>query len=56
MVTTKKEKEFIEKIVELSKVMGYSLSHEDEQGGFIIEGYSDENIDWLRHAHSQGEI
>lgn len=41
---------FINEIIAVYKKYGLSLSHEDAQGGFIIEKYKDENINWLRES------
>jgi hypothetical protein len=50
---SKKSKEpvdFLEEIKTLSKEYKYSLSHEDNQGAFIIEDYKEDNIKWLSDA------
>lgn len=41
---------FIEEVLKLSKEYGYSISHEDIHGAFIIEPYDENNIDWLKGA------
>ena len=41
---------FINKICELSKEYGLSISHQDSQGAFIIEKYDEVNINWLKNA------
>jgi hypothetical protein len=38
---------FLDEIKEVCKKHGLSISHEDSQGGFIIEKYSDSNLEWL---------
>jgi hypothetical protein len=45
--------EFIEEIVALSKRFGFSLSHEDGHGSFIVETFTQHNVDWLRDADDQ---
>lgn len=40
--------EFINKICELSKEYGLSISHQDSHGAFIIEKYAEVNINWLK--------
>ncbi len=42
---------FLKEIVKVSKKHGFSISHEDFQGAFIIEKISDENIDWIENSH-----
>jgi hypothetical protein len=32
---------------------GMSLSHEDTEGGFIVEPYSEANVAWLRQARDE---
>ena len=51
MAMTDKEKAFIEEIVSISRKHGLCLVHEDGQGSFIIEEYSESNITWLRAAN-----
>lgn len=38
---------FLDEIYAICKKYNLSLSHEDCQGGFIIEPYKEANIDWL---------
>lgn len=38
---------FLNEIDLLCQKYGYSLSHEDGHGGFIIEKYNENNIKWL---------
>lgn len=40
----------ITQILVLCKQLGISISHEDYQGGFIIEPWSEANASWLRGA------
>jgi len=49
MKKQRKEK-FIDELIKLCKKHGLSLAHEDSQGSFIIEEYSDENIQWVKEA------
>jgi len=44
------EQEFIEEILKLYKKYNLSISHEDNQGAFIITRYSKENENWFREA------
>jgi hypothetical protein len=39
--------EFLEDIVKVYKKHGLSLAHEDGHGSFIVEPYSEKNIEWL---------
>jgi hypothetical protein len=41
---------FIESIIKLCKEHGFSISHEDGQGAFVIEEADEGNFDWLREA------
>jgi len=44
------ERSFLEDIVAVYKKHNLSLSHEDKQGGFLVEPYSQSNVDWLFQA------
>ena len=46
----KKVKQFLEDIKQVCKNHNLSISHEDGHGGFIIEQYDEDNIDWLSNA------
>jgi len=48
--TPKEVKAFIEDIINLSKKHNLSISHEDIGGGFRIEKYKEDNIDWFKDA------
>lgn len=48
-------KAFLVEIVSVCKKHGYSISHEDAYGAFIIEGYSDKNMEWLCNASNNVE-
>lgn len=39
---------FLKEYEELCRRHNVSISHEDQHGGFIIEAYSDDNIDCLK--------
>jgi hypothetical protein len=41
---------FICTIEKICKMYGLSISHEDENGAFIIQEYKDSNIQWLKQA------
>lgn len=41
---------FLEDIKQVCLKHNMSISHEDGHGSFIIEEYSDDNIDWLYNA------
>jgi hypothetical protein len=41
---------FLEEVDKLCERFGLSISHEDCQGGFIIEPYYKANIEWLKQA------
>jgi hypothetical protein len=49
------KKEFIEDIIKLYEKYNLSIAHEDTQGAFIITGYSEENVKWMRDAIVSGE-
>lgn len=42
---------FLSEIVDVSRRHGLSLSHEDSQGGFLVEPLDERNIDWLLLAY-----
>lgn len=44
----KKVEEYLQEIINLSKIYNLSISHEDCMGGFIIENYNESNINWLK--------
>lgn len=43
--------EFFNEIDTVCKKYGFSISHEDCHGAFIIEDYDKSNMEWLRDAH-----
>ena len=43
--------QFIDTICDVCKDYGFSISHEDSHGSFIIEKYNDTNIDRFRNAN-----
>ena len=47
---TKKVIKFLQEIEEVCKKYHLSISHEDGHGSFIIEKYSDYNIEWIKEA------
>jgi hypothetical protein len=49
--TPKEVINFFNEIENICKTYGYSISHEDGHGAFIIEGYDPTNINWLKSAH-----
>ena len=44
-------KQFFKDIEDVCKKHGYSISHEDGHGAFMIEEYSEFNINWFKNAH-----
>lgn len=46
---------FIEEVLEVCKKHGFSISHEDCHGGFVINKYSVQNADWLMAASDETE-
>lgn len=42
---------FLNDIAIVCKQHGMSISHEDSQGAFIVEKFSDDKADWLADAH-----
>jgi hypothetical protein len=49
-IENKKIDNSLNDIKEVCKKHGLSISHEDGQGGFIIDHYSDKDIEWLFQA------
>ena len=45
-----KQIDFLNDIKMICEKHNLSISHEDENGGFIIEKFSKKNIDWLFDA------
>ena len=50
VIKPKKMKDFLNEIEQTCKKYNLSISHEDSQGGFIIESYDEYNIKWLKDA------
>lgn len=48
--TPKTVANFFEEIEAVCKKHGYSISHEDRHGAFIVEKFSSDNIGWLKDA------
>ena len=42
--------DFIRQYEELCIKTGITISHEDEQGSFILESFNSEDIEWLKGA------
>lgn len=49
-VENKEVNAFLKEIVKVCKERGFSLSHEDTHGAFIVEKYDNGNIRWLMEA------
>ena len=49
-VENKKVNAFLEEIAEVCQEHGFSLSHEDTHGAFIVEKHNNDNIQWLMEA------
>lgn len=45
-----KIEKFLDEIAVVCEKHGFSIGHEDSQGGFTIEMYQKSNIDWLNDA------
>ena len=43
---------FLADIISVCREHGFSISHEDVHGSFVIEDYSDDNMQWLCSAVS----
>lgn len=41
---------FLDEIEKISRKYGLSIAHEDEQGAFLIDKFSDEKMEWLKAA------
>lgn len=41
---------FLNELEELYKKYGFSIGHEDSQGGFIIEDFDESNVEWIKDA------
>ncbi|MDQ7062592.1 MAG: hypothetical protein Q9M43_16325 [Sulfurimonas sp.] len=48
--TIKQKEAFLDELISVYNRYGYSLSHEDTQGGFKIDNLSSENIEWLKES------
>ncbi len=42
---------FIQEVLAVCRSHGFSISHEDSHGAFIIENYTASRDNWLRAAH-----
>lgn len=49
-------KSFYEELIALFKKYDLSISHEDCYGGFIINNYDENNVNWLTNASLEAEI
>lgn len=49
------KQKFLASLIEVYEEYGLSLSHEDGQGGFIVEELSAHNVEWLREAYIRSE-
>lgn len=45
-----KERRFLEAVAEVCRQHGFSISHEDAHGAFVVEPYSDDLVRWLMDA------
>lgn len=41
---------FIAEVIAVCKRHGFSIAHEDSQGGFLIERFDEDNAKWLMQA------
>lgn len=48
--------EFIEKISVVCMEFGFSISHEDGYGAFIVTGYNKTDDDWIREAFDHTDV
>ena len=46
-IPNKKVDDFLDEIEKICLKFDFSISHEDNHGGFIIENYDSDNIEWL---------
>lgn len=49
-ITEADAKNFLEELCIICRRYNLSLAHEDTQGGFIVEHYSEHNEAWLKEA------
>lgn len=49
-MTVEKKEAYLKELVEVGRRHGLTLSHEDFQGGFLVEGPSEYNERWLLDA------
>ena len=47
---SEKIKKFLNALEKVCEKHGFSLGHEDGHGGFIVEVYHTDNIDWMKAA------
>lgn len=50
-VADKRIDDFLQEIASVCKRHGFSISHEDEHGAFVIEAYDEAKIEWLMGAY-----
>lgn len=55
-VNNEKIKVFLDDIEAVCRKHGLSISHEDYQGGFVIEKFSLKNMTWLKNASDGMEV
>lgn len=56
MNNKKRIENFMKEYEELCVKHGLSLSHEDCEGGFIIDEYNQENVEWVKEATNGFEM
>jgi hypothetical protein len=42
---------FLDELELLYRKYGLSIAHEDNHGAFIIERFSEDNLEWIKCAH-----
>ena len=50
---TEEVKNYLRELIEVSRRHNMSLSHEDSQGAFIVEKFSEDNAHWLLTAFNE---
>lgn len=47
-ISDKTKNDFLTELFELYRKYGVSISHEDSNGGFILNNYSEEDVSWMK--------
>ena len=56
MKKTSKVEAFLQEVVEVCKKHGMAIGHQDSQGAFVVEAFTQESVEWLLDAVVSKEL